>query len=172
MERFEIWFGGLFIALGLVALLIAGVLYLALGRSARLRPNRWAFLGAPLGIGIIFTLIGAGVAGYGLWELQTKHRLLATGTAARATVTEVEETYTRINGRYQWRARYQYQDQAGRTHHGSSTLMSPTEAQTWRPGDQAFIRYDPADPATSIWLGRDDVRSFRGQGGGIWYGAV
>jgi hypothetical protein len=172
MERFEIWFGGIFIALGLVALLIAGVLYLALVRSARTRPHRWAFLATPLAIGVSFTILGAGIAGYGLWELQTERRLLATGTPARATITEVEETYTRINGRYQWRARYQYQDQDGRTHQGSSTLLSPSEAQTWRPGDQAFIRYDPADPATSIWLGRDDVRSFRGKGGGIWYGAV
>jgi Protein of unknown function (DUF3592) len=172
MERFEIWFGGLFIALGLLALLIAGVLYLALGRSARLRPNRWAFVGTPLIIGVGFAILGAGVAGYGLWELQTEQRLLATGTPARATVTEVEQTWTRVNGRYQWRARYQYQDQAGGTHHGSSTLLSPSEAQTWRPGDQAFIRYDPADPATSIWLGRDDSTSFRGEGGGIWYGAV
>ena len=172
MERFEIWFGGIFLTMGLIALIIAGVLYVALGRGTRTRRVRWAFVSTPLIIGVAFSLIGAGFTGYGLWELQTERRLLATGTPARATVTEVEETYTRINGRYQWRARYQYQDQDGRTHQGSSTLLSPSEAQTWRPGDQAYIRYDPADPATSIWLGRDDRTSFRGEGGGIWYGAV
>src|SRR6188768_4275352 len=156
MDRFEIWFGGLFVVLGLIALVVAGLLYVAFGRGARRHPNLWAILGAPLIIGAVFTVIGSGFAGYGVWELQTEERLRATGTVARATVTEVERTSTRINGRSQWRARYEYQDQAGRTHQGSSRLLSPGQAQTWRPGDQALIRYDPADPATSIWLGRDD----------------
>jgi hypothetical protein len=156
MERFEVWFGALFLGLGLVALIVAGVLSVVLVRNARFRPYRWAFLGTPLIIGIVFCAIGAGVAGYGLWELRTEQRLLATGTPARATVTEVEQTYTRINGQYQWRARYQYQDQTGGTHVGSSTLLSPSEAQTWRPGAQASIRYDPAAPSSSVWLGRED----------------
>jgi len=156
VERFEIWFGGLFLGMGLLALLIFAALYVALGRSARARPLRWAFLGAPLGIGVIFSVIGAGISGYGLWEYQIERRLRAEGTVASATVTEVERTSTRINGRYQWRARYEYQDHEGRTHRGTSTLLSPGQAQTWTPGDRAFIRYDPASPETSIWLGRED----------------
>ena len=156
MERFEIWFGGLFLGMGLLALLIFAALYVALGRSARARPLRWAFLGAPLGIGVIFSVVGAGIAGYGVWEYRTEQRLRAEGTVARATVTEVERTSTRINGRYQWRARYEYRDHEGRTHRGTSTLLSPGQAQTWKPGDQAVIRYDPAAPAKSIWLGRED----------------
>lgn len=157
MDRFEIWFGGLFLAMGLFALLIAGILYVALARQARIRPYRWAFLGAPLGIGISFMLIGAGIAGYGIVELQTEERLRSTGTVAQATIREVERTSTRVNGRFQYRARYEYQDSAGRTHQGSSTLLTPGQAQTWRPGDQAIIRYDPQQPATSIWLGRDEI---------------
>lgn len=157
MERFEIWFGGLFLGMGLLALLVAALLYVALVRNARTRALRWAVLGAPLGIGIVFSLVGGGFAGYGLMELQREERLRATGTLARATVTEVVRTSTRINGRYQWRARYEYRDQAGRTHQGASTLLSPGQAQTWRPGDQALIRYDPADPASSIWLGREEL---------------
>jgi hypothetical protein len=159
MDRFEVWFGALFLGMGMIALIIFGVLYLALVRIARARPYRWAFLGAPLGIGIIFSTIGAGFGGYGLWQEQQEQRLLASGTPARATVIAVEQTYTRINGRYQWRARYQYQDQAGGTHQGTSSLMEPALAQTWRPGDQVFIRYDPANPAISMWLGREDVVS-------------
>ena len=156
LERFEISFGGLVLGMSLIALLVAGFLSRALARTDRMQPYRRAFLGVPLIIGVICTLIGAGIAGYGVWELQAEQRLRATGTVAQATVTEVERTTTRINGRSQWRARYEYQDQAGRTHHGSSTLLSPGQAQTWRPGDQALIRYDPAAPDTSIWLGRED----------------
>lgn len=156
MDRFEIWFGAIFLGLGLAALVVFGMLSVVLTRSVRLRPYRWSFLGAPLGIGLIFSAVGGGYLGYGILEQQTENRLRATGIVAQATVTEVEQTYTRINGRYQWRARYEYQDNAGRTHHGSSALLSPGQAQTWRPGDRASIRYDPANPATSIWLGRED----------------
>jgi hypothetical protein len=156
MDRFEVWFGAIFLGIGLLALFVSGTLSLALVRTPRARPNRWAILAAPLAIGIIFSAVGAGFAGYGLWQEQLEQRLLATGTPARATVVAVEQSYTRINGRYQWRVRYQYQDQAGGTHQGTSGLMDPALAQTWRPGEQAFVRYDPADPATSIWLGRED----------------
>jgi hypothetical protein len=34
--------------------------------------------------------------------------------------------------------------------------MSIAEATAWRPGDQAFVRYDPVRPSSSIWLGRED----------------
>ncbi len=156
MDRFEVWFGALFLGLGVIALVIAGALFLASARNPRMRIMRWAFLGAPLIIGVIFSLVGAGFLGYGLWELQTEQHLLATGTSVRGTVLQPEQTFTRVNGRYLWRVRYQYVDQAGRTHEGSSSLMSSAEAQVWRPGDQAFVRYDPARPATSIWLGRED----------------
>jgi hypothetical protein len=156
MERFEVWFGALFLVLGLIALGIAGVLYLAFGRDPRMRLMRWAFLAAPLGIGVIFSLIGAGFMGYGLWEVQTERHILANGTSVRATVLQPEQTYTRVNGRYLWRVRYQYVDQTGRAHEGSSGLMSNAEALTWRPGDQAFVRYDPARPSSSVWLGHED----------------
>src|SRR5262245_39378615 len=152
MDRFEVWFGAIFLGIGLLALFVSGTLYLALVRSPRARRQRWAILSAPLAIGIIFSAVGAGFTGYALWQEQIGQRLLATGASARATIAAVEQSYTRIHGRYQWRVRYQYQDQAGGTHQGTSGLMDPALAQTWRPGDQAFIRYDPADPTTSIWL--------------------
>ena len=111
---------------------------------------------APLVIGVIFSVLGAGIAGYGLWQLEVERHVLANGATVRATVTEVGQTYTRVNGRYLWRVHYEYVDGAGRTHRGTSGLMDRQEAQGWRPGDQAFIRYDPAQPATSVWLGRED----------------
>jgi hypothetical protein len=156
MDRFEVWFGALFLALGLIALGIALLLYVVVGRKPQMRIMRWAFLAAPLIIGVVFSLIGGGFLGYGLWELQTEQHVLTNGTSTRATVLQPEQTFTRLNGRYLWRVRYRYVDQAGRTHEGTSNLMSIAEATAWRPGDQAFIRYDPARPSSSIWLGRED----------------
>lgn len=164
-QRFEVWFGCIFLGLGLLALLIAGVLYAVLARSARFWPLRWAFLGAPLGIGMIFSVMGASFAGYGLWQFDIERRILANGATVRATVTELEQTYTRVNGRYLWRVRYEYADGAGQIHWGASGLLDSREAQTWRPGDQVFVRYDPAQPSMSVWLGRED-RAYRPSGSG------
>ena len=155
-QRFEVWFGAIFLGLGLLALLLSATLYAAIRRSPRHWPLRWAYLGAPLGIGVIFSLVGGSFAGYGLWQFGIEQRILANGTTVRAVVTEVEQTYTRVNGRYLWRVRYQYADGNGAAHWGASGLLDIREAQTWRPGDQAFVRYDPAQPSTSIWLGRED----------------
>lgn len=153
-QRFEVWFGCIFLGIGLVALFLAGTLYAGLSRSPQHWPKRWAFLGAPIGIGIIFSVMGGGFAGYGLWQFSIDQHILASGTTTRATVTEVEQTYTRVNGRYLWRVRYQY-TAGGATHGGASGLLDIREAQTWRPGDQAFVRYDPAQPSMSVWLGRE-----------------
>ena len=155
-QRFEVWFGCLFLGLGLIALLIAGLLYLVVSRSPRYWPVRWAFMGAPLVIGVIFSLLGASVAGYGLRQVDMERRILTNGTSVRATVTEIEQTYTRVNGRYLWRVRYQYADPSGATHGGASGLLDIRDAQSWRPGDQVYVRYDPAQPDQSVWLGRED----------------
>jgi hypothetical protein len=155
MDRFEIWFGGIFVAMGLIALAIAGVLYAAYGRGARRHPNLWAFLGAPLIIGAIFAVIGSGFVGYGLWQHQIEQHVLANGTTTRAFVRGPEQTLARLNGRYLWRVRYQYQDpnRADGALEGATGLMDADEAQLWHDADLGLIRYDPANPAHSVWLG-------------------
>jgi len=77
----------------------------------------------------------------------------------RATVVDVERTGSRLNGRHLWRIRYQYQDPSGRFHKGVSGYMEPIDAQRYRVGEQVYVRYDPAQPSASIWLGREAVAS-------------
>jgi hypothetical protein len=154
-QRFEVWFGIIFLGIGLLALLIASVLCFAAARSPRYWPLRWAFLSAPLGIGVIFSVMGGGTAAYGLWQFDIEQRILVSGTLTRATVTGIEQTYTRVNGRYLWRVRYQYTDAGGQPHVGASGRLSADEARTWQPGEPVFVRYDPAEPGMSVWLGRE-----------------
>lgn len=161
LNRFEVWFGLLFLGLGMTALLIAGVLFAALKRTPHLWAKRWAFLSAPFVIGLIFSTVGLSYAGYGLWQHGIEQGILASGKTVHATVTIVEQTYTRVNGRYLWRVRYQYADGAGGLHTGASGLLDAREARTWRPGDQGFVRYDVARPGLSVWLGRTDRMALR-----------
>jgi hypothetical protein len=155
-ERFEVWFGAIFGVIGAIALVVSAVLYVTLRRSERFWPFRCAVLAAPLIIGIVFTSIGVGFSGYGIMQYRTEQRILETGTLVRATVVNVEETFTRVNGRYLWRVHYQYQTASGATHSGASRLISREDALSWRAGEQAFIRYDPQQPAASVWLGRTE----------------
>lgn len=149
MERFEIWFGGMFVAMGLIGFAIGGGLYAAYGRASHLR----AVLGAPLIIGAIFATVGSGFVGYGLWQWRVERHALEHGTTVVAFVRGPEQTQVRVNGRNLWRVRYQYPDQTGRPHEGSSGLMDADEAQLWHEAGLALVRYDPDHPSDSVWLG-------------------
>jgi hypothetical protein len=60
----------------------------------------------------------------------------------------------RINGVTQWRIRYRYQDHRGRTYEKWSAAMSPEEAEGWKAGETAIVRFDPHSPKQSTWAGR------------------
>lgn len=154
MDRFEVWFGAIFLVFGLIGLGISWAIIVVSRRDSYFRQNSWMFLGVPLIIGVIFSAVGGGFMGYGLWQERIEQQLLENGATTRATVLGAEPTSTSVNGRYLWRVNYQYQDQSGQTYRGASSLLSQEEALTWQPGALAVIRYDPDRPSTSIWLGR------------------
>src|SRR5688572_9324969 len=138
MEHFEIWFGGIVVGMGLIALALAGLLYLVLGRGPRRLQDRRTALRTPLIIGVIFIVMGGSYAGYKLWRLQVEQHVLANGVMSRAFVHGPEQSLMRLDGRFLWRVRYQYPDQTGRAHEGSSGLMPAEEAQAWRSADVAL----------------------------------
>ena len=49
IRRFEVWFGGIFLTIGVIALLIGSAVFLALHEDPRLGRQIWAFIAAPLG---------------------------------------------------------------------------------------------------------------------------
>jgi hypothetical protein len=157
IRRFEVWFGGIFLSIGLVALLVAAILFAVLSTRPAYGAMMWAFLGAPLGLGVVFSLLGGTFVLRGLAKVRTAERLLQSGTTTEATVVAVEPTNTRVNRRILWHVRYTYEDMYGTMHPGESGYLAPEDAQTFHVGDRAFVRYDPASPATSAWLGREEL---------------
>lgn len=157
IRRFQVWFGGIFLTIGLVALVVAAVLFAALGSRPGLGNLIWAFLGAPLGIGVVFSLLGGVFVLRGLGQVRKEQRLLQSGTTTEGTVTAIEPTSTRVNRRILWHIRYSYEDMYGAVHSGVSGYLSPEDAQTFRAGERVFVRYDPTSPATSLWLGREEL---------------
>jgi hypothetical protein len=135
---------------------VSAVLYLVLGGQPGTRDLIWAFLGAPLGIGVIFSLVGGAFVLRGLAQARKEQRLFQFGTVTEATVVAVESTATRVNRRMLWHIRYSYEDLVGAVHRGTSGYLEPEDAQSYKAGDRAFVRYDPASPATSAWLGHEE----------------
>jgi hypothetical protein len=157
IRGFKIWFGGIFLTLGLVGLLAAITLYLVLGQTFGRAGEIWAFIAAPLGLGISFSVLGGTFVLLGVSQIRKEQRLREHGTTTEATVVEVEPTGTRVNGRRLWHVRYTYEDLHGATHRGESGHLESEDAQSYRIGETVFVLYDPASPATSAWLGRSDV---------------
>lgn len=105
-------------------------------------------------LGLVFAPIGGVIFFKGVRGIARQLRLQSEGTGADATVLEVAPANVTFNGVPQWYIRYRYQDHRGRKHEGMSDVMPPEEAEPWKAGDTAVIRFDPHAPKQSVWVGR------------------
>ena len=156
VKDFDVWFGATFLVFGVMALLIGCGLGVYFIRRPPRQRSTLMFLLIPMGLGLGFSTLGGYFAGTGLAAQEMEQRLRTSGVSTRARVVQVERTGTRLNGRYLWRVRYEYRDPTGRAYEGASGYLERIDAESYRVGDQAFIRYDPQQPSESIWLGRED----------------
>jgi hypothetical protein len=137
---------------------LVGVLLVIIGVVNVLRP---ATRGEERTVGAIMLAAGAvvgGVGGFllrkGLESARLEQRLLREGLTAQATVVDVRMTNIRFNRRFQWIVDYEYEDRAGERHSGHSGYLEQDEALEWKAGDTGVVRFDPANSAISVWIGR------------------
>ena len=116
--------------------------------------SNWMLAAIFMGLGLVFVPIGGFIFFRGIAGILRQLRLQEGGMAATATVVEVAPTNIHYQGTQQWRIRYRYRDHRGQTHEGASNPMSPEEAQAWKPGDTAGVRFDTDAPSVSIWVGK------------------
>jgi hypothetical protein len=103
---------------------------------------------------LVFAVMGAWILWSNLSVTLTRRRLLASGTVVMARVIGLADASAEVNGDDQWAVRYEY-DAGGQTQTGDSPFMSQAAAMRWATGDRVSVRYDPARPEVSIWLGGD-----------------
>jgi hypothetical protein len=156
-RRFKVWFGGIFLTIGLVALIVAAIVYLVLSQVLGMGALIWAFIGAPLALGVSFSALGGTFVWLGVRQARQEERLRQFGTTTEGTVIAIEPTGTRVNRRRLWHVRYTYHDLHGTTQEGESGYLNAEEARRYQSGDTVLVRYDPASPATSAWIGREDL---------------
>jgi hypothetical protein len=155
VKDFDIWFGALFATLGGVALIVGVVLGLYFLRRPPRQRKTPLFLLLPFTLGLAFTTVGGYFGWTGLAARQLEERLQQVGIPTRARVVRAERTNTRLNGRYLWQVRYEYRDATGRVYQGVSGYLERADAESYRQGDEALVRYDPDRPSASIWVGRE-----------------
>jgi hypothetical protein len=120
--------------------------------TSRMASDEWFIALLILGVGLLASIIGLLVALPGLRGFRRDRRLWRSGVPAVATVTGVEQSNVRFNGRYMWHVLYRY-DAAGTTHQGKSNFLSEGEAHVFGVGAPVAIRYDATRPSDSIWIG-------------------
>jgi Protein of unknown function (DUF3592) len=131
------------------------VLYLP-GKRKTLAPagsNQFAGYVIMGAVGGVLAILGAALLRRPIGRVFARRRLLAQGAQATASVSEVFQTSTAVNRVILWQLRYRYRDAHGAEHEAESDLMTPGEAAAWRAGESGPILYDPARPASSVWLG-------------------
>lgn len=157
MKRFDIWFGAIFLGVGLAALAFGLLLFRLLDGDPDIGAGAWLALIIPSAVGTIFLVVGGFFFRHGLEKSQREQRLRASGTTTEATVLAVEPTGTKVNNRRLWHVRYTYDAFTGVVQEGESGYLSAEDAQSYRVGQQVFVRYDPERPSESVWLGRDQL---------------
>jgi hypothetical protein len=134
-------------------MLLGEFMHLPLDFSAT--PSAWLTL--------LGSLIGFFLVGWGAWTvIQWIYRSIVVragarqGIIAQGNVWKVELIDSKIP---LCRIHYQYCDMHGKAYLGISPPMDELEADTWRVGDLATIRYRPKHPKQHIWIGRAIARS-------------
>ena len=112
--------------------------------------------GAPTGMTVwYYAALGALVLAGALLTLPALKRaavcarLSREGTDARGRVTGIERVWVTRS----YALRYRFRDRSGRELEGRE-FVEQVEAFEWREGDEGEVRFDAADSAQSVWLGR------------------
>jgi hypothetical protein len=105
-----------------------------------------AFVGKPfLLLGVAFLGISGWVFIWRYQEAQKVVNVLREGEATRGKIVEVQENYyTRINGRYPWVIRYQFQAN-GQSYEGKVTTLNQP-GQQLQTGKAVYVLYLPTAP--------------------------
>jgi len=129
--------------------LLGGVMFLGIGTVVAVRDGVYVLPAA----GLAITAVGAAISRRALQRLRFEQYLRREGLTGEGEVIAVQETSMRYNKRFQWQIHYRYTDRMGAEHPGRSGYMEPEEAAAWKVGDKAVVRFDPRNPARSIWVG-------------------
>jgi hypothetical protein len=145
--------GGILVFVGGLLSVIALVAWTSdRGRGAEgaMAPAGFALV---LGVTLAVAAAGVYVLVRGLRQVGVARRLMRDGVRVEGRVLAVRASNMTVNHRTQVIVRFRYRDRDGQAREGDSWPVEPGEG--WSPGDTGVVCYDPADPASALWIGRE-----------------
>ena len=135
-------------SIGALVFCLLGVIFALVGAALTLGVVT-AFVGIPfLLLGLAFLGAGGGTLLWRYQEAQKIVNVLREGEATRGQIVEVQENYhSRINGRYPWVIRYQFQAN-GQSYEGKVTTLNQP-GQQLQVGKAVYVLYLPTTPKWS-----------------------
>jgi hypothetical protein len=118
--------------------------------------SEWISIGV-FAVTIVFILVATPIVA---WRTARFLRIRARGELSRATSVEVEEVPVGNLDNpdvMAYRVTYAYVDHLGVRHAGRSHLLM-TDPRPALEGSTAMIRFDPAEPTRSVWIGPERQR--------------
>lgn len=105
-----------------------------------------AFVGIPfLALGLALLASGVGILVWRYNRTQKVVEVLRDGVSANGEIVDVQQNYSvRINHRYPWVIRYQFEF-IGQTYTGEVSTLNPVEKE-FQAGDAVCVLYLPAEP--------------------------
>ncbi len=107
---------------------------------------------AAIVLGSIFAVVGGVFFVRSAIRVWRQWSILQQGQTAQAMVLAIEPSNAEINNVRQWEVRYQYRDNFGRVHEGTSGEVAPELAHAVAVGDTLDIRFDRERPEESVWI--------------------
>ena len=113
--------------------------------------------GLVLIVGLAFLVVGARFFWAAYARARLRERLLAHGVSATGTIVKPDAQWATLSRRLHVRMSYTYRDQSGHDWSGLSDWLTEAATRHWKAGATGHVRYDPAKPSVSVWLGAEDA---------------
>jgi len=146
--RFWFLFGGLWLLVGTAFLVTSlGVMLFAPPSEINQSPSPWLFLG----VGAVAAAAGGAIIYLARTASARDRRLMETGIKATATVTDIRQSFIKINRQQRYHVVYRYESGNGQVFTGESRAVSAASVAQYRPGDRVAIKVDPQRPEESLF---------------------
>lgn len=139
-------YGAALLALGSLFVLTPALDFGRDGEPARSTPTM-------IWIGVAFLGIGGALCLFAWHRAHGAMAILNSGLPAEAVITAIHYVSSSSDSELFRQVEYRYESSRGQMHKGKSGWLTPEETRGWNVGTRGTIKFNPANPAQSVWIG-------------------
>jgi hypothetical protein len=107
-------------------------------------------------IAVLFLCIGGAFFLFARQRAAAQMGLVMSGRPGQGVVTAIREVYIGRKSSWFQVLEYSYESSPGQVHKGRSELLTTSEGRDWNIGARGAIKFDAANPARSVWIGKGE----------------